>query len=54
MEIKNYEDVNTTLKRIAELGVGIERINGEVTLECNRIKESRSAEIDKLFNEKSI
>ena len=52
MEIKNYEDVNTTLKRIAELSVGIERINGEVTLECNRIKESRSAEIDKLSNEK--
>lgn len=52
MEINNYENVNEALKRIAELSVGIERINGEVTLECNRIKESRSAEIDKLSNEK--
>ncbi|MDE5602631.1 MAG: host-nuclease inhibitor Gam family protein [Helicobacter sp.] len=50
--IKNYEDVNYTLKRIAELSVGIERINGEVTLECNKIKESRNAEIEKLSNEK--
>lgn len=52
MEIQNYENVNEALKRIAELSVGIERINGEVTLECNRIKESRSSEIDKLSNEK--
>lgn len=52
MEIQNYENVNAALKRIAELSVGIERINGEVTLECNRIKKSRSSEIDKLSNEK--
>ena len=52
MEIQNYENVNEALKRIAELSVGIERINGEVTLECNRIKESRSGEIEKLSNEK--
>lgn len=52
MEIKNYEDVNVALKRIAELSVGIERINGEVTLECNKIKEQRSGEIEKLSNEK--
>lgn len=52
MEIQNYENVNEALKRIAELSVGIERINGEVTIECNRIKESRSSEIDKLSNEK--
>ena len=52
MEIQNYENVNEALKRIAELSVGIERINGEVTLECNRIKESRSSEIEKLSNEK--
>lgn len=52
MEIRNYEDVNSTLKRIAELSVKIERINGEVTLECNKIKESRSGEIEKFSNEK--
>lgn len=52
MEIQNYEDVNNALKRIAELSVGIEKINGEVTLECNKIKESRSREIENLSNEK--
>ncbi|PZT47313.1 host-nuclease inhibitor protein Gam [Helicobacter valdiviensis] len=52
MEFKNYEDVNLALKRLAELVVSIERINGEVTLECNRIKESRTSEIERLENEK--
>lgn len=52
MEFKNYEDVNLALKRLAELVVSIERINGEVTLECNRIKELRSSEVERLENEK--
>ena len=52
MEIKNYEDVNLTLKRLAELSVTLEKINGEVTLECNRIKESRASEVEKINNEK--
>lgn len=52
MEIKNYEDVNLTLKRLAELSVALEKINGEVTLECNRIKESRASEVERLNNEK--
>lgn len=52
MEIRNYDDVNLALKRIAELSVGIERINGEVTLECNKIKEAKSGEIEKLSAEK--
>lgn len=52
MEIKNYEDVNLTLKRLAELSVALEKINGEVTLECNRIKESRASEVERINNEK--
>lgn len=52
MEIKNYEDVNLTLKRLAELSVTLEKINGEVTLECNRIKESRASEVERINNEK--
>ena len=52
MEIKSYEDVNLTLKRLAELSVAIEKINGEVTLECNRIKESRASEVERINNEK--
>ena len=52
MEIKSYEDVNLTLKRLAELSVALEKINGEVTLECNRIKESRASEEERIKNEK--
>lgn len=52
MEIKNYEDVNLTLKRLAELSVALEKINGEVTLECNRIKELRASEVERINNEK--
>ena len=52
MEIKNYEDVNLTLKRLAELSVALEKINGEVTLECNRIKESRASEVERINNER--
>lgn len=54
MEIKNYEDVNLTLKRLAELSVALEKINGEVTLECNRIKESRASEVERINNEKKF
>ena len=52
MEIKNYDDVNLTLKRLAELSVALEKINGEETLECNRIKESRASEVERINNEK--
>ena len=52
MEIKNYEDVNLTLKRLAELSVALEKNNGEVTLECNRNKESRASEVERITNEK--
>ncbi len=52
MEIRSFNDVDLALKRVGELSVGIEKINGEVTLECNRIKESRKSEVDRLENEK--
>lgn len=52
MDIKDFTDVDLALKRVAELTVGIEKINGEVTLECNRIKEARKTEVDRLENEK--
>ncbi|EPB8267097.1 host-nuclease inhibitor Gam family protein [Campylobacter coli] len=38
MQINNLEDVNLALKKVAELSVKIEKINGEVTLACNEIK----------------
>ena len=53
MEIKSFSDIDVALKRVCELSVGIEKINGEVTLECNRIKESRKSEVERLENEKA-
>ncbi|EAI9747667.1 host-nuclease inhibitor protein Gam, partial [Campylobacter jejuni] len=45
MQINSLEDVNLALKKVAELSVQIEKINGEVTLACNEIKEARAGEI---------
>ncbi|EAK9946019.1 host-nuclease inhibitor protein Gam [Campylobacter lari] len=51
MEIKSFEDVNLALKKIAELSVKIEKINGDVTLACNEIKEAHAGEIKVLSDE---
>ena len=52
MDIQSFEDVDLGLKRLCELEVALQKVNGEVTLECNRIKESRKAEVERLDNEK--
>lgn len=54
MKIKNYEQVNLRLKDLAALEVEINRINGEVTLACNAIKEERAAEIERLSLHKRV
>lgn len=54
MKIENFGDVDTALKRLCDVCVGIEKINGEVTLECNRIKEARKSEVDRLESEKKF
>ncbi|ECL3060395.1 host-nuclease inhibitor protein Gam, partial [Campylobacter jejuni] len=51
MQINSFEDVNLALKKVAELSVKIEKINGEVTLACNEIKEARAGEIKVLSDE---
>ena len=48
MQINSFSDVDVALKRLCEVSVGIEKINGEVTLECNRIKEARKSEVERL------
>lgn len=53
MQISSFSDVDVALKRLCEVSVGIEKINGEVTLECNRIKEARKSEVERLESEKS-
>lgn len=53
MEIKSFSDIDIALKRVCELSVAIEKINGEVTLECNRIKESRKSEVERLESQKA-
>ena len=54
MQINSFSDVDVALKRLCEVSVGIEKINGEVTLECNRIKEARKSEVERLESEKSV
>lgn len=51
MTIQNFEDVNLALKKVAELSVKLSKINGEVTLACNELKEKRSGEIKILSDE---
>ena len=53
MNIENFNDVDNALKRLCEVSVGIEKINGEVTLACNAIKEERKSEIERLVSEKN-
>lgn len=54
MQINSFSDVDVALKRLCEVSVGIEKINGEVTLECNRIKEARKSEVERLESEKNF
>lgn len=54
MQINSFNDIDLALKRVCELSVGIEKINGEVTLECNSIKEARKSEVERLENEKKF
>lgn len=54
MQINSFSDVDVALKRLCEVSVGIEKINGEVTLECNRIKESGKGEVERLESEKNF
>lgn len=51
MTIQNFEDVNLALKKVAELSVKLSKINGEVTLACNELKEKRAGEIKILSDE---
>lgn len=52
MQINSFNEIDTALKRLCEVTVGIEKINGEVTIECNRIKEARKSEVERLESEK--
>lgn len=51
-KILSFNDVDSALKRLCELEVAINKINGEVTLKINEIKDERKAEIERLDNEK--
>lgn len=53
MEIKNYEDVDVALKRICECEVEITKIEGEVTLKCNEIKEVHKNDVSRLESERN-
>ena len=51
MVISNYEDVDAALKRLCELEVALSKLEGEVTLKCNNIKESYKVKTEPLTNE---
>ena len=52
MKINDFNGVDNALKRICELEVAINKINGEITVKCNEIKEERKSEIETLDSEK--
>ncbi|MCR4942040.1 MAG: host-nuclease inhibitor Gam family protein [Campylobacter sp.] len=52
MKILSFSDVDSGLKRLCELEVAINNINGDITLKCNEIKEARKSEIERLDSER--
>ena len=51
MSITNYEEVDAALKRLCEVEVALSKLDGEVTLKCNNIKESYKEKTEPLANE---
>lgn len=54
MKCNDFIDVDNKLKRLCEILVNIAEIEGEVTLECNAIKERYAPVIQMLNNEASF
>lgn len=52
MEIKNWDDVDNTLKRLGEIEIIAAKISGDATLEINAIKEKAKKEAEGLESEK--
>lgn len=53
MQINSFNDIDIAGKRLCEVEVEIEKINGEVTTLCNEIKERFRLQIEKLSSEKA-
>lgn len=53
MQITNYNDIDNVLKRICECEIAIANIEGDVTLQCNEIKDSFKPKITELENERN-
>lgn len=51
--VKDLPDIDTALRRICELTVNIEQLNGELTLEINALKEQKRSAVEKLVTEKT-
>lgn len=51
MKIENFDDVDVALKRLCECEVALSKLEGEVTLKCNNIKEAYKAKTEPLVNE---
>ena len=51
MKYSDFGEVDNDLRRLCEIEVQIAKIEGEVTLQCNAIKEKRAIEVENLKNE---
>lgn len=51
MKIENFNDVDMALKRLCEVEVSKSKLEGEVTLKCNDIKEAYKPRVEALSNE---
>jgi len=52
LELKNWEDVDNAVRRIGEIDIEIGKIEGEMTLKINEIKEAGNIKADGLRNER--
>ena len=52
LELKNWEDVDNAVRRIGEIDIEIGKIEGEMTLKINEIKEAGNIKAEGLRNER--
>jgi phage host-nuclease inhibitor protein Gam len=52
MTINNWKDVDQALKKIGELDIAIEKVNGDLTLKVNELKNEAKEKTDGLSDEK--
>lgn len=54
MKISNFDDVDAALKELCECEVALSKLEGEVTLKCNEIKERYKEKTEPLVNQSAF